>query len=175
MNVKILRVATDELAGATIKHGRSIQLPSLHEGWKFNFDKLLKKLKNATAYVLVTDETPDIIEGCLIFQMLDKTVPYMAYLEVAPHNKEKPKRYEYVAGCLIAFAFKQSLIQAKGDYKGWLTFDVSEELPEDQNKLMALYSKKYDAVKVDETTMFIMDEAGNKLIEKYLDRKFKDV
>ena len=69
---------------------------------------------------------------------------------------------------MIAFAFKQSLIQGKGHYKGWLTFDVSEEDEGDQIKLMALYSKKYGAVKVDETQMYIIDEAGDALIEKYL-------
>jgi hypothetical protein len=33
---------------------------------------------------------------------------------------------------------------------------------------MLMYSKKYNAVKVDNTTMLIMDEAGHGLIEKYL-------
>lgn len=168
MKVKILRVTSGVLADASIK-GRSIKLPGLHEGWRFAFDKLIKKLPYATAYVLVSEETPQVIEGCLIFQLKDNLIPYMAFVEVAPHNKRDPKKYDYVAGCLIAFAFKQSLIQGKGDYKGWLSFDVLEEKKEDQLKLMSHYSKKYHAVRADETTMYIMDEQGETLIKEYLE------
>ena len=157
------------MADASIE-GRNFQLPGLHEGWRFTFDKLIKKLKYATAYVLVSEETPEVIEGCLIFQMKDNLIPYMAFVEVAPHNKTDLKKYDYVAGCLIAFAFKQSLIQGKGDYKGWLSFDVLEEKKEDQLKLMSLYSKKYHAVRADETGMYIMDEQGERLIREYLER-----
>ena len=167
MNVKILKVSSGELTDAFIRI-RGIRLPGLQKGWRFAFDRQIKRLPYAIAYVLVAEETPDVIEGCLIFQMKEKTIPYMAFLEIAPHNKGDEKKYVYVAGCLIAFAFKQSLIQGKGHYKGWLTFDVSEEDEGNQIKLMALYSKKYGAVKVDETQMYIIDEAGDALIEKYL-------
>ncbi len=71
---------------------------------------------------------------------------------------------------MIAFAFRQSIIQGKGDYKGWLSFDVLEEKEEDQIKLMGMYSQKYNAVRVDETQMYIMDDAGEALIENYLER-----
>ena len=94
----------------------------------------------------------------------------MAFVEVAPHNKTVAKRYDYVAGCLIAFAFRQSIIQGKGNYKAWLTFDVMEEKVDDQIKLMGMYSLKYGAVRVDETQMYIMDDAGDALIKKYLAR-----
>ena len=102
MKIKILKVSTDELVGAVIVDGIQVPLPSIHTGWRFNFDKHSVELANATTYVLVTDETPEIIEGCLIFQMIDKKVPYMAFVEVAPHNRENPKRYKYVSGCLIS-------------------------------------------------------------------------
>lgn len=52
--------------------------------------------------------------------------PYMAYIEIAPHNKGEKKKYDLVAGCLIAFACRLSFIHGKGDYKGWLAFDVQE-------------------------------------------------
>ncbi len=173
MTVKILKVSTDEMVGATIQNGQRIRLPSIQQGWRFNFDKLIKSTPNATAYILVSEETPRIIEGCLIFQMKHKQVPYMAYVEVGPHNKGDLKKYDYVAGCLIAFACQQSYIQGKDYHKGWLTFDVSEENPEDQLKLMAVYSRKYHAVRVpaEETTMYILPESGEKLIQQYLYRK----
>jgi len=169
MNVKILEVSTDELKDALIRKGNKSELPSLHENWRFNFVKH-SKLPYSTAYVLVAEETPTVVEGCLIFQMKNKIVPYMAYVEVAPHNKGTSKIYDFVAGCLIAFAFKQSLAQAKGDYKGQLFFDVKEEKEEDTKKLMTLYSKKYYAKLLDEKTMVIIDDDGDRLIQEYLER-----
>jgi hypothetical protein len=62
------------------------------------------------------------------------------------------------------------LILGKNEYKAWLTFDVGEEDMDDQNKLMTLYSKKYNARKVDEMTMYIMAESGQALINEYLFR-----
>lgn len=169
MRVKILKISSGVLVDAFINEGK-LKLPGLHDGWRFAFDKLIKKLANATGYVLVTEETPEIIEGCLIFQMKNKIIPYMAFVEVAPHNKNDTKKYDYVAGCLIAFAFRQSIIRGEGDRKSWLSFDVLEEKEDDRIKLMGMYSQKYNAVKADETQMYIMDEAGDALIEKYLKR-----
>ena len=170
MNVKILRVSTDDLVGASIVGGEAVALPSIHTGWRFNFDKHSKSLANARTYILVADETPDIIEGCLIFQMLDKKIAYMAFVEVAPHNRSDPKKYEYVAGCLIAFAFKQSVIRGKGHYKAQLFFDVQEQSKEDEEKLIAIYRYKYNARRMGGTRLVIIDEGGYDLIEKYLTR-----
>ena len=87
MNVKIISVATNGEIKAIIKPGKAAQLPSMHDNWRFNFDKQIKKLANATAYVLVAEETPDVVEGCMIFQMVDQIRPNMAFVEIAPHNK----------------------------------------------------------------------------------------
>lgn len=169
MNVRILRVETEELVDATIRP-QKLRLPGLMDGWNFSFDKLSKK-PNTTTYVLVTDETPQVIEGCMIFEMKDKEVPYMAYLEVAPQNFSKKKVYDYVAGCLIAFAYKQTFIMAKGDYQGLLHFEVSQQDPADQKKLMTWYCRKYGALKsaFDDKLMYIADQAGEALIKKYLE------
>jgi hypothetical protein len=171
MNVNILKVATNELVGATIDKGIARNLPSIHDNWRFNFNKHAL-LPNSTAYVLVSEETSDVIEGCMIFQMRKKVEPYMAYLEVAPHNREIPKKYLYVAGCLIAFAYKQTFVQASGDYMGYLTFDVQEHHPKNEKKLITLYNKQYNAKIVAGTssTMVIADHDGNMLIEEYLNR-----
>ncbi len=168
MKVKILEVSTDELTGAVIRKGEEGELPSIQDEWRFNFAKQLKQLAHATAYVLVAEDTPKQIEGCIIFQMKDKVVPVMAFLEIAPHNKGDKRKYDYVAGCLIAFAFKQTYIKGKKDYKGYLLFEVLEKDPVDTEKLMKMYSTKYNAKKFDHTTMIIIDEAGDKLIERYL-------
>jgi hypothetical protein len=168
MKVKILEVASGELVGGAIL-GRKDKLPGLHEGWKFSFDKHIK-LPYSTGYVLVAEETPDTIEGCLIFQMKEKVIPYMAFVELAPHNQENPKRYDFVAGCLIAFAWQQSIIRGKEHFKGLLAFDVQEEKEKDKIKLMSLYSKKYGAVRAGDTLMYIVDTAGEALVEEYLKR-----
>lgn len=174
MEIKILKVSTNELVGANILEGKRVKLPSLQDGWRFNFEKLSKTLKNVETYVLVTDETPQIIEGCLIFQLIDKKIPYLAYLEIAPHNKASPKRYDYIAGCLIAFAFKLAVQKGKGDYQAQLLFDVMEEKEENFNKLIELYRRRYGALFMGGTTLAIIDEAGYNLISKYLERSFKD-
>lgn len=98
MKIRILKISTDDLVGATIVMGQRFQLPSLQQGWRFNFERHIRRLSNATAYILVSDETPDVIEGCMIFQMKDKQIPYMAFVEVAPHNKTDQKKYQYVGG-----------------------------------------------------------------------------
>jgi len=168
MKVKIVKVSINELVSATIRKGRQNELPSMHQGWNFSFDKHIRTLANATAYILTADETPDEAEGCMIFQIRDKLVPYMAFVEIAPHNRADPKKYDHVAGCLIAYASRLSLDLGKNEYEGWLSFQVSEEKPEDQIKLMAVYSKKYGALRYDEHTMFIGPDQAAVLIKQYL-------
>src|SRR5687768_6804382 len=106
MKVKILDMATDVLVNALIRPATVAELPTLQEGWRFNFKKLSRS-PNTQAFVLVREDTAELIEGCLLFEMKNKLIAYMSYVELAPHNKGDDKRCDYVAGCLIAFAFKQ--------------------------------------------------------------------
>jgi hypothetical protein len=168
MKVKLIEVSTQREVDALIREGKLKEMPSLQDNWRFNFNKQIGK-PNCTAYVLVTEERPDVIEGCLIFEMIKKQIPSIAYVEIAPHNKYNERIYDKVAGCLIAYAFKQSLIKGKDDYKGLLFLDVGEDNEKDQRKLMSVYSKKYNAKATGETTMVIMDEDGEKLIKQYLE------
>ena len=169
MNIKILVLATNEKADALIREGKVSEMPSLHEDWKFDFKKQLKNLKDATGYILVREDTPDVIEGCMIFQLIDKKEPYLAYVEVAPHNKGDEKKHDDVAGCLIAYAFKLSLIRGVDEHKGALHFRIGEERKEDEAKLMALYSTKYRAYRLgDSNIMGIYDADGEELIRRYL-------
>jgi hypothetical protein len=167
MNVSILKVIDNQHTSAQIIQPSGVALPSITDGWRFNFKKHSKKPGFQT-YVLVTEGTPNIIEGCLIFQLRNTVEPYMAYVELAPHNKGKMKTYDHVAGCLIAFACRLSFISGVGHFKGWLAFDVMEESKEDEMKLMAVYCTNYGALKWGETTMVISPEIGEKLINKYL-------
>jgi hypothetical protein len=170
MKVQIIRVEDNQDIDAGIVLPFKIPLPSLVDGWRFNFRGNTLKERLQT-YVLICDETPAIIEGCLSFKLKGSEEPYMAYVEIAPHNKGRSKRYENVAGCLIAFACRLSFIHGKGHYQGWLAFDVLEEKKEDEIKLMAIYCGKYGALKFGETTMVIPPDAGEHLINKYLNKE----
>ncbi len=169
MKVKILEVSADELKDALIREGKAKELPSMHDNWRFNFPSQLRKLPNARAYILVTEDTPNIIEGCMIFEMKGRELPYMAFLEVAPQNKGIEKEFDHVAGCLIAFAFSLTSVNVVKDYyRNILYFDVLEETEEETKKLMRHYSKKYNAKLVSGTRMVIADEDGHNLVKKYL-------
>lgn len=167
MNVRITRFIDNQPVDARILVPVKVVLPSLTDGWRFNFKSHSKK-KGFQTYVLVCVDTPSVIEGCLIFQLRDTVEPYMAYIEIAPHNKGRNKRYDKVAGSLIAFACRLSFANGGGPYKGWLAFDVLEEDKKDEIKLMAVYCQKYGALKWGDTTMVISPEAGEKLINEYL-------
>ncbi len=167
MKVNLIRVSDRQTIDSKIIQPSGLVLPSLTDGWRFNFKKHSRKATYET-YVLVCEDTPETIEGCLIFQMKDTVEPYMAYVEIAPHNKGKNRKFNNVAESLIAFACRLSFIHGKDHYKGWLAFDVLEENKQDEIKLMSMYSKKYGALKFGETTMVIPPEAGEKLIEEFL-------
>lgn len=167
MRVKLLDRLKQEVE-AEIVEGSSVRLPTFHDGWRFNFNKH-SKVPETLTYALVTKNSPHIVEGCLIYRMLNKNEPYMAYLEVAPHNKGTEKMYDRVAGSLIAYACRLSFIQGQGIYKGWLLFDVQEEDKRDEEKLMKVYSSKYKAKRIDKTTaMCISPKDGEALINEYL-------
>lgn len=167
MKVKIIRLVDAKPVTARILKPSIIPLPSITDGWRFNFKSQAKK-KGYQTYILVREETPQVIEACLIFQLRDEQEPYMAYIEIAPHNKGANKQFDKVAGCLIAFASRLSFIHGKDHFKGWLAFDVLEEDKKDELKLMALYCQKYGALKWGETTLVLSPEAGEKLIAEYL-------
>lgn len=143
-------------------------LPSLTDHWRFNFNKH-SKMKNTKTYVLVCENDEEVPEGCLIFEMRDKIEPFMAYVEIVPHNKGKGGRFDKVAGCLIAFACRLSFKLGEADYKGWLSFEIGEPTKEEAEKLMGLYSEKYKAVRFQATNiMIIAPKEGEELIEFYL-------
>jgi hypothetical protein len=167
MNVKILEVETQSEIKSKISlvTKNKSRLPSINEGWRFNFSKHSKK-KDFETYILTTETTKEIIEGCLIINTKAPFQVYMAFVEVAPTNKGNKKKYDRIAGCLIAFACRQSFIN---DKEGYLAFDVLEEKRDDEIKLMNLYSQKYNAVRLaDSTTMIILPEGSEKLINEFL-------
>lgn len=167
MEVKITEIKTKSDVKSRISrvNNNKQKLPSITDGWRFNFNKH-SKVNDYETYILTTQKAPEVIEGCLIINTQNQYQVYMAFVEVAPHNRGNDKIYDKVAGCLIAFACRQSFINGK---EGYLAFDVCEERKEDEIKLMSLYSRKYKAMRLDgSTTMIILPEGSEKLINEYL-------
>ena len=139
-------------------------IPLKKDGWNFNWRQLLKQ-ENSQAFVLKTINLPKTVEGALLLRVEEKML-IMDALEVAPHNVGKNKRYDYVAGVLIAYGCRESF-KLEGNYKGYLTFTA-------KTNLIEWYRKKYGAELAFGQRMFIDWENGQKLIKKYLYRKRDD-
>ena len=160
--VYILDVANDKLVKAGIVVPQSNEIPLKKDGWNFNW-KQLNRNKNSRIFVLKTIGITSGVEGALHI-IIENDMLIMNVLEIAPHNiGRKNKKYDYVAGCLIAFACKESF-KLDGNYKGFLTFMS-------KTSLMKWYSEKYGAKPGLGQRMYIDSENGLILINKYLERK----
>lgn len=158
--IYILDKINGKLVSSEIVKVDTKTIPLKKDGWKFNWRQLSKE---GNVFILRTLNSTEQIEGILCLKIVDEML-VMEALELAPHNiGQKNKRYGYVAGCLIAFACRESF-KIKGDYKGFLIF-VSK------TNLIKWYSEKYGAELALGQRMFIDWENGEELINKYLNRK----
>ncbi len=173
MQVFITERETGALVNAIITTITIEELPSMQEGWYFNFAKQVRLLKGWSSYALKLENSAGI-QGCLIFQLRpspNNAAPaacYMPFIEVAPHNYGASKQYERVAGCLIAYAYWLSLELGETYNKGILFFEVGEEDPANEEKLIALYEQKYYARRWSNNLLFIDTVGGKALLETYL-------
>jgi hypothetical protein len=159
--IYILDKINGELVESEIVLMNPKSVPFKKDGWKFNWRRLSKE-NNGCVYVLRTLNSPEQTEGALYLRF-EHEMLIMEALELAPYNiGQKGKRYDYVAGCLIAFGCRESF-KIESDYKGFLTF-VSK------TNLIRWYAVKYGAELALGQRMFIDWEAGERLIEKYLNR-----
>jgi len=157
--VYILETKSNRLIEADIYVAERINVPLKKDGWNFNWKQLVHE-QDAQTYILKTIEVPQSVEGILHLKV-ESGMLIMDAVEIAPHNiGRNKKKYDYVAGCLIAFACRESF-KLEGSYKGFLTF-VSK------TNLINWYSEKYGATLALGQRMFIDSEAGEKLINKYL-------
>jgi len=159
--VYILDTSSNQLVKAEIiPLSNKVDVPLKKNGWNFNW-RLLTKQNNAQTYVLKLINKPKTVEGALQLRV-ENGMMIMDVLEIAPHNIGKNKRYDYVAGVLIAYACRESF-KLESNYKGFLTFVA-------KTKLIEWYKKKYGAELALGQRMFIDWENGQKLIKKYLNR-----
>ena len=154
--IYILDIVNNKLVEAHIKPLIKEDTPLKKDGWNFNWRQLTKN-ENTRSYVLKLISQPKIVEGALLLR-IEEDMLIMDVLEIAPHNIGKNKKYDYVAGTLIAYACKESF-KIEGNYKGFLTF-VSK------TNLIDWYIDKYGAELAIGQRMFIDWENGQKLIEK---------
>ncbi len=160
MNVYLKEVSTALLVPAQISPAEQRDMPLMKAGWKFNWNQLFKT-KGAMFYKLTLEVTPGIIEAMLMLSIVNGEMVYMNDIEVAPHNYGSNGKYDFAAGCMIAFACTQAFLKGKGNYAGYLTFESKTEL-------IGLYQNKYGATWAMRNKMFIDPVAGKRLIEKYL-------
>ena len=159
--IYILDKITGELVTAEIVTFDRKNIPLKKDGWSFNWRQMSRE-ENGQVYFLRTINSPDQIEGALYLKF-EYDMLIMEALELAPHNiGQRKKRYDYIAGSLIAFGCRESF-KIEGDYKGFLTF-VSK------TNLIKWYIEKYGAELALGQRMFIDWDNGEKLIEKYLNR-----
>jgi hypothetical protein len=157
--MRILDIETKELIKVDILLATSSELPLKKDGWNFHWRQLLKK-HNAQTFILKIKEDSSSIEGMLqLIRLNDMLI--MDVIEIAPHNVgNKNKKYDYVAGCLIAYACRESF-KIEGNYKGFLTFTSKTDLIE-------WYINQYGATQAIGQKMFISPKIGTMLIDKYL-------
>ena len=162
IDVYILDIAKRELVEAEIISAKIANMPLKKDGWNFNWKKLFDE-KNTKTYVLRIKTETATTEGVLQLR-IEEEMLIMDLIEIAPHNLgSTSKKYDFVAGCLIAFACRESFITLDGNYKGYLTFTS-------KTKLINWYSTKYGAVLANGQNMYIDEDQGSILINEYLYR-----
>jgi len=160
MKVSILEKKTDLEQKAEIKKILKKELPLKKDGWNFNWREL-SKVEGSFIYKITLLESPNKIEGILMLTMFNEEMLFMNNIELAPHNIGKNKKYDSVAGCLLAYGCRESFEKGKGNYHGFLSFDSKTELIE-------LYQNKYGASLAIGHKMFFAPESGKKLMKQYL-------
>ena len=160
MDIFLIEAETEQERPAKISKVVRKELPLKKDGWKFNW-KSLFKTEGADFYKISLVETPHNIEGMLMITIFNEEMVFMNNIEIAPHNIGSQGLYKNVAGCLIAYACKESFERGIGNYNGFLSFESKTELIE-------LYHRKYGAQLAMGHKMFIDPQVGKMLIKKYL-------
>ena len=163
MKVSLLEIKTGKNIEAEISKALAGDMPLKKEGWQFSW-KSLYKTEGAEFYKLTRTHLPSGNEGIIMLSLMNEEMLYMNNVEVAPHNYGSTGKFDYVAGCLIAFGCLKSFERGKGYYKGYLTFESKTEL-------IPLYQEKYGAVLAMGQRMFIEPKMGIQLVEQYLNIK----
>jgi len=159
MDIQLKDVANNKLVDALISLADLKDLPAENDRWNFDWEQLFKL--GDTCFKIVLVSSPEIIEGLMVISVINDEMVYINNIESAPHNIGAVKKYDYVAGCLFAYACDLSVSLGKKGYIGYVSFDS-------KTKLIPLYKEKYGAMHVGGTRMFFEPDTGDKLINQYL-------
>lgn len=168
MQAYIEETASNRRVEVQILPASKQDLPLKKDGWQFNWRELARKNEEAMFFKLVRKEAPQEIEGMLMLTIAFGEMVQMNNVEIAPHNYGKKGKYDFVAGCLIAFACYKSFEMRKNHYHGFLSF-------ESKTVLMELYRTKYGASHAMGQRMYFDKRSGNNLIIKYLGVDVKNI
>lgn len=160
MKIQLLDTQTNELVEAEISPAIFSEMPLKKDGWQFNWRELFR-LKGAMVYKLTLTEPSYETQGMLVLKMLNDETVEMKNIELASQNIGKNKRFDLVAGCLIAYACFLSFKLGKNGYEGCLTF-------ESKTRLIPHYRDKYRAMQGYGARMFIEVYDSRNLIKEYL-------
>jgi len=160
MDVNLIETESKNVFSAIISPANQKEMPLKKDDWQFNWRNLYKT-DNAFFYKITLEETPEQVEGMLMLTLLFDEMVYMNNIEIAPHNYGSKGRFKNVAGCLIAYACRESFKKGRGNYVGFLSFDS-------KTVLIDLYQKKYGASIAMGQKMYIESEVGKQLARKYL-------
>ena len=158
VEVKVLNTTSKKLVNAEIVPAVLSDMPYEKDGWNFNWRTLFND-QNTRTYVLRRKHTADQIDGVLQLRVVHGMM-LMNNIELSPDNIGTTKKHDFVAGCLIAYACRESF-SLDGDYKGFLVFESKTELIDH-------YTYKYGAALIRGQRMFIGAQQGIRLIEYYL-------
>ena len=127
---------------------------SKRAGWKFDWQQEIAA--GAKVYKLVAKTEPGAIQGLAAFFDAEGYIE-MSLLESAPFNIGKGKKFDGVAGNLVAFG---CLLSLQKGFDGVLSF-VSK------TKLMEHYHKSFGAVHIGNQRMTIFETKAAELITRY--------
>jgi hypothetical protein len=128
------------------------------KGWSFDWD--------ASATELITDISTlkaivinDEIEGLVEYEIISNEYYVFAHkLEIDPHNRGGNKKYEGIAGILLAYVARESF---SSGCDGFVVFISKSQLYE-------YYQKQYGAKPLGGLKLHFDTDASEKLIKDYL-------
>lgn len=161
MKVNVKDIQSGQFVAAEIKAAGLAEMPLKKDGWNFNWRELYNQKKSALFFKLTLTNSPDTVEGMVMFTMLEIGLLYMDCIEVSPQNYGSSGHYDHVAGCLLAYGCYLSQQYGEEAYQGFLSFDS-------KTVLIELYVKKYGATHAGGQKLYFNDIVGNKLMATYL-------
>jgi hypothetical protein len=128
------------------------------EDWNFDWNKELNTA-NKRIFKLVTKDEPTTIQGLISIEDKNDHI-FMHLIENAIHNKDKDRKYNGVAGNMVAFACKTAF---ELGYDGFISFISKTALKQH-------YQKTLGAKILFGDTMVIETNEAKILVEKYFNK-----